>query len=245
MPISILKKLPRQAKKIWENTYNSAKVKYGPERASKIAWGAVKNKYKKEGSKWVLKGRSVLFNSEITIKSESLVCRSESLGDTPIDYFIEGYVATPNPCEEDGMVYTNKFLRSLEKQIKEFPITIKGDIEHVNGRMEQGMKIKDEESIPTLEDVMNIIETKVDENGLWARAKLDRHVKNFPMIWERLKNKFYDAFSIEVYVDKGKARLVNIGNDYVKEINEGRIKSFTLTGKPADKFAKITSVYTS
>ena len=243
MPIAILKRLPKKARQIWESTYNSAKAKHGPERASKIAWGAVKNKYKKEGNKWVLKGRSVLFKSEITINSQKLVCRSEGIGDTSRDYLIEGYVATPNLVEEDGMIYTPKFLRSLEKQIREFPITVKGDIEHINHRLESGRKVKEE--IPTMEDIMNIVDTKVDENGLWIRAKLDKYVENFPMIWERLKNRFYDAFSIEVYLDERKARLVNVGNGYVREVNEGRIKSFTLTGRPADKFAKITSVYTS
>jgi cation transport regulator ChaB len=242
MPIEILKKLPKEAKKMWESTYNAAKEKYGPDRASKIAWAAVKKKYKKEGNNWVLKARSITFNSDLKLNSEKLVCRSELVGETSNDYFIEGYIATRN-LAEDGIVLSDTLLRDLAKQIREFPINVKGDLEHVGTRMKKGMKVG--EDLPSYDDFMKIIDTKVDEEGLWAKVKLDKYADNFPVIWNRLKEGFYDAFSIEMYLDKSKTRLEKGNNGYMNVADGGLLKKFTLTGSPKDKHAKVTSVYTS
>jgi len=242
MPIELLKKLPKEARKIWESAYQAAKSKYGPDRASKIAWATVKKKYEKDGDNWILKARSITFNSDLKLNSEKLVCRSESLGDTSNDYFIEGYIATRN-LATDGLVLSDILLRDLAKQIKEFPINVKGDLEHVGTRMKKGMKVG--EDLPSYDDFMKIIDTKVDENGLWAKVQLDKYADNFPVIWNRLKEGFYDAFSIEMYLDKSKTRLEKQTNGYVNVADGGLLKKFTLTGQPKDKHAKVTSVYTS
>jgi len=60
MPYSSISELPAQvqslpsgAKKIFMSAFNASYDKYGEERAFKIGWGAVKNKYKKgKGGKW-------------------------------------------------------------------------------------------------------------------------------------------------------------------------------------------------
>ena len=49
-----VKSLPEGAKKIFMAAFNSAFEEYGEEKAFKIAWSAVKAKYRKEGETWVL-----------------------------------------------------------------------------------------------------------------------------------------------------------------------------------------------
>jgi|TARA_R100001530_G_scaffold133997_3_gene108155 cation transport regulator ChaB len=242
MPITMLKKLPKEAKAIWESTFKASKVKYGPDRAAKIAWAAVKKKYQKLGNKWVLKGRSVSFNSNIKFKSQKLICRSVDVASSSNDYFIEGYIATKH-LGEDGIVLSDILLRDLEKQIREFPINVKGDLEHVGTRMKKGMKVDDD--LPSYEDFMKIVDTKIDENGLWAKVQLDKYADNFPVIWNRVKEGFYDAFSIEMYLDKSRTRLEKSVDGYMNVADGGSLKKFTLTGSPIDKHAKVTSVYTS
>ncbi len=54
LPDQIKDNLPRQAQEIWMEAYNSALSEYGEEEtAAKVAWAAVKNKYKKsESGEW-------------------------------------------------------------------------------------------------------------------------------------------------------------------------------------------------
>lgn len=242
MPIAMLKKLPKQAAKIWEAAYQSAKGKYGPERASMIAWTAVKKKYKKSKDKWVAKERSITVDTDITLTSEKLVCKSEKIGESSNDYFIEGYIATKHSTPEDSIIFTEDLLKQLEEEIKKYPINIKGDLEHVNTRMRMGRKVED--NLPTYDDFMKIVDTRLDSYGLWVRAKLDKYADNFPILWNRIQDGFYDAFSIEVFLDKEGIKEKFIDGKLFKEAYKGRINKFSLTGKPKDKFSKVTSAYT-
>ena len=66
LPDSVKKNLPKSAKEIYLAAYNSAWEQYAKskdrrgddtreETAHKVAWAAVKKKYKKKDDKWVLK----------------------------------------------------------------------------------------------------------------------------------------------------------------------------------------------
>jgi cation transport regulator len=53
-----VKILPKKAQSIFMSAFNSALEQYGDEEtARKVAWGAVKKSYKKEGEKWVSKNK--------------------------------------------------------------------------------------------------------------------------------------------------------------------------------------------
>jgi len=237
-----LKKLPAKARKIWEAAYKSAKKQYGPERASKIAWAIVKKKYKKKDDKWVAKERAISIEGPIELKSEQLVCRSEDTGDLSKDYFFEGVLATTNETMQDNDIYTPELLTKLAEEIKNYPINIKGDLEHVNSRMKRGMKVED--NLPTYDDFIKIEDTKVDGDKLWIRGKLDKYADNFPVIWHRIQEGFYDGLSIELFVDKNNAKLVNRNGRMLREISGGRINKFALTSKPKDKYSRVTKSYT-
>jgi len=51
------KKLPKHAKEIFKEAFNHAWEEYDKDevRCQRVAWGAVKKKYKKEEDKWVKK----------------------------------------------------------------------------------------------------------------------------------------------------------------------------------------------
>lgn len=66
LPKQVRKNLPQGAQTIYRKAYNAAYEKYKEpserkgsatrtETASKVAWAAVKKKYKKKGDKWVRK----------------------------------------------------------------------------------------------------------------------------------------------------------------------------------------------
>ncbi len=58
LPDSVRDNLPKHAQEIYRAAYNSAEEQYGEEdRAHRVAWSAVKNKYEKdeESGEWVPK----------------------------------------------------------------------------------------------------------------------------------------------------------------------------------------------
>ena len=58
LPNSVRNNLPKHAQEIYKEAYNSAEDQYGEEeRAHRVAWSAVENKYEKnEKDNWVKKG---------------------------------------------------------------------------------------------------------------------------------------------------------------------------------------------
>jgi cation transport regulator ChaB len=64
-PPKAVKSLPAGARAIFVSAFNAAVKEYGEERAFKIAWAAVKRKYKKVGEKWVAKAGDELVTDAI------------------------------------------------------------------------------------------------------------------------------------------------------------------------------------
>lgn len=67
LPDSVRNNLPKHGQEIYKEAYNNAWEEYADpkdrkgnasqeETAHKVAWSAVKKKYRKEGDKWVKKG---------------------------------------------------------------------------------------------------------------------------------------------------------------------------------------------
>lgn len=67
LPDSVLDNLPKHAQEIYQAAFNSAWDQYDQpeerrgnasreETAHRVAWAAVKEKYEKQGDKWVAKG---------------------------------------------------------------------------------------------------------------------------------------------------------------------------------------------
>lgn len=100
--------LPAHAKEIFMNAFNAAYDKYGEESAFKIAWAAVKNKYRKEGDRWVTKenvsnGRSSL---DITLHEQFADFTDGVSLDK--DAGILRNVCLLGPRSRNGRIYTDK-----------------------------------------------------------------------------------------------------------------------------------------
>jgi len=221
--------------------YNETKKKYRPEKAAKIAWGAVKKKYKKnKQGKWVLKGRSTNFQ----FFSEELVARSEAIGDTSRDYFIEGYLITFNPVEDrpgEWNMFTRSALEEIGEQIQQIGVDmIKGDVEHTKTRMALGRKIT---GALAYDEIMKLVDYKIDDFGLWTKWKLDKYMDEFPKIWKQIKDGFYNAFSVEAYVDPKYVEEDYIDGRKVRKILKARLKKGTLTKSPKDFAARVMNKY--
>jgi cation transport regulator len=56
LPDSVRNNLPKHAQEIYKEAYNSAEEQYGEEdRAHRVAWSAVENKYENDQGNWVEK----------------------------------------------------------------------------------------------------------------------------------------------------------------------------------------------
>jgi len=56
LPSPVKAALPAGAQEIYKGAFNTAYAQYQDDaKASRIAWGAVKQSYKKEGGKWIKK----------------------------------------------------------------------------------------------------------------------------------------------------------------------------------------------
>ncbi|MGM0641936.1 MAG: ChaB family protein [Thermotogota bacterium] len=112
-----VKSLPLKAKKIFLKVFNKAIKEYTEKESFRIAWRAVKEKYKKKDSKWVLK-------REISIKTnftrEGMFWNSS--------YYFD-IVLSGNNRHYDGYRVSKKLLREAitNKMINE-----EGDIHHLN-----------------------------------------------------------------------------------------------------------------
>ena len=59
LPDSVKGNLPKHAQEIYRAAYNSAEDQYGEEeRAHRVAWSAVENKYENDQGNWVEKKES-------------------------------------------------------------------------------------------------------------------------------------------------------------------------------------------
>jgi len=243
MPLTVLNKLPNKAKSLWESTFKAAKSKHSEERAAKIAWSAVKKKYKKKGDKWVARAfiENIVLKSEpLSFKSAELVARSEGeVGEK--EYFVEGYLATTD-VNRDGLQIAPEFLEKLKDQIVDSKINIKGDLEHVKSLMEQGKKV-DMDKIWTDEDLMLIRETEVNDGKLWVKVLLNKYVKNFDKVWYDIKQGFKDSFSVEFHTNQNKYEMIPQGDKMIKYVKDGDIHRFCLTGTPMNQSARVLKSY--
>ena len=237
MPQVQLNKLNDTQKKVWKGVYDKAEKDYGAERASHIAWT-----YTLNNPVQTFEQPEVLRSCD-TIKTSSskLICRSE-IGDVSKDYFVEGYIATTDP-QQDGYQFTPELFNDIVRDLEESDVSLKGDIGHINARLEKGEKV-DTSDIPTQSRLLKLADHKIDERGLWAKFKLDRTVDNFEKVWYRLQNGFYDSFSAEVRPKTGSTKIERSSNgQLIKKLYGGRLEGVTLTRKPVDRKAAVTAAY--
>lgn len=138
--------------------------------------------------------------------------------------YVTGYISVPDVDLYNDLV-TMRAMESMLEQIEESTITI--DYEHEAWR--------DDNSILP---VAKIVEAKVDDRGLWVKAKLNKNSPKYKALWGSIKDGFINAFSIAfqplVTIEK------EIEGVTVRLIEELKLLNVAFTGAPVNKGATMT-----
>lgn len=168
-----VKELPTQAKKLFIKVFNSVYEKYGEERAFKIAWSAVKEKYKKKDNKWVLK-RS--FNTQCVLRRSGFF--------KPL-YFFDKVLTT---ADQDSLgVSVDESL--MEKLVKENKIHPEADIEHLSTEGDRRYKGAYKLIKPSYKDGELRVRFYLDKTHPKAKELIKYHKENEKL---GLSAEFYD-----------------------------------------------------
>lgn len=157
----------------------------------------------------------VFFTDNIQIKSDSK------------RYYVEGYISTKDKDLYNDVV-TDDCLLDMVNQLKEK--NIKLDIDHEAWN-------KSSRLIP----VGRIIDAEKDDKGIYVRAEINKNKKEFKEVWNSIKDKFLDAFSIAYKVIEHSTEILN--DEAVRILNKVELVNVALTGNPVNTNAKMMKVF--
>jgi len=149
-------------------------------------------------------------------------------------YFVEGYISTYDKDKYDDIV-TKQGMMDVHDQAD----TLKADLEHEaykpdgNGYSQVGSR-------DALIPVAKVVEKRMDDLGVWVRAKLNPHIDGFKKLWGSIKDGFIDAFSIAFL--EPPAGDYEIRGDGARLLNKINLLNVALTGNPVNENCKITRV---
>lgn len=197
-------------------TYDKANDNYAPDRSSKIAWVAVKDKFRQVEDKWVARSEDfVEFNTTrfvFTAVEDSLV-RSDNGGFTR-DFVL----ATANPIK--GIALSQVALKRMAEQINSEKLKGRLTTHDVMRELERrGLSPEQiEAELQSIEEGIEAVQAVVDGDRLKARIMFT------PDAYEKAKD--YKAVSIEARYPV----------ESVKDntVHQARLTGFILTNEPAD-----------
>lgn len=166
-PPSRISKLPKAAQSIWIAAYNSAYAQYkNEESANKVAWAAVKRKYKKVGDKWVKKEKEDVDHS---LRLQSSITKTE---ESKGDWIIWGYASTFD-VDSGGDQITKEALIGAQKDFVEYSTVL---FNHSFDR-----------------PVGKVIDTAVDDIGLLIKVVIS---KTETELWTKIREGIITKFSV-------------------------------------------------
>lgn len=182
-PPDRVKDLPPYAIEIWVNAFNSALDQYeDEEKANKVAWAAVKTKYKKENGKWIRRTAKEkmkkykkfvypVYASDFEFSDNDLKTEIQVL---PVGNWKHPVYGNINISEKD----LNDFIKNFESGVRrDIPIT-------------EGHSVGEEE-LPAVGWFKKLVNKGRD--GLWAVVEWTEEGRDL------LKRKAYKYFSPEFY----------------------------------------------
>jgi len=133
-PPARIKKLPPHAIRIWVSAFNSAWKTYNKDevRANKVAWAAVKAKYKKVGDKWVRKATELKMPKELI---KGAVWTTKYINDLPDSAF--AYIMPGGKKDSEGKTVPRS-LRKLPYKDKNGKI----DLKHLRNALSRAPQTK-------------------------------------------------------------------------------------------------------
>ena len=187
MPVKILEKLPKAARSLWEKTFESAKASYDEERAAKIAWVAVKKKFKKVNDLWV--ARSSDFVNYTTTRyvfeaDEAAISRSSD-GKVFVDYKLASTIVVK------GVGLSQVALKRLSEQINSETVVGRIDEDSRHGKYEKllrkGLTPEEaEKELQSLETGIKAVNAVVKDDKVVARVQFSEEsyekAKDFKLI---------------------------------------------------------------
>lgn len=144
-------------------------------------------------------------------------------------FFVTGYISTSDIDIYNDLI-TENGLKSMLQQLTNN--SIKLDYEHEVWR--------DNDSILP---VGKIVESKIDDNGLWVKAQLNDASPKFKDLWTSIKNGFVDAFSI-AFVPKNTVEKSGKDGMTVRIIDDLELLNVAFTSVPINPNAKMDKVFT-
>lgn len=217
MPIEILNKLPKTARLMWESTYSAAKDKYGESRAAKIAWSAVKAKFKKVQEKWV--ARSSDFEPFVVTSYLYLEKAEVSKAYTEEGYTYVDYVMADNsPDIKEHISLDAMALSSFSDTINTNKVYGRIDADHsfLEELKRKGLSPEEmEEEIRKLDTGIEAVNARYEKGVVKATLK----IRN------------------DIYPEASKYKAVSVEFSHPPEITgkvikQARLRGFVLTNNP-------------
>lgn len=205
LPKSV-KKLPVSAQKLFVKVFNKTYKNKSEEVAFKIAWSAVKKKFKKKNGSWVAKGEGfTLFTFEMNNNSDVFVKKSDDG-----EYYLEGVLSDVG-VDTQGNRFTEETLKDYAEQINKHGIG--GFITHKDWKEfclnnshlpEEAFVAKAREE---RKGIIKTVKAIYDKGKLWIKGLIDkRYLK-------RIKG--FKKMSIEAVVPKRYQKNNNYYGGYV------------------------------
>lgn len=220
LPSKVKKVLPKAAQKLFMEVFNAAFNKYGEEKAFKIAWAAVKKRFKKKGNRWVARSKDFVSKVIYTyyfVPNNMLVTKSDG------EYVYIDYVLTDNQPD----LYHDKFsdfaLASIANSLSiDNPIKGRIDEDHSLAR-----KLLEQDNMPPseIEKILNQLDTGIEAiGGKYVNGRLVATLRVKKDLLPLIKQ--YKGASVEVVVPEDK--YVN------KTFQQARLVGFVLTNNPVN-----------
>ena len=216
LPENVSGVLPTPAQKIWMSAFNSAFEKYGEDKARRIAWSAVKKRFKKKEDKWVAKIRDT--PSFKTVKyvfepKEAIIGKEEN-GYSYLEYILSG-----NEEDLNGQRWSDFALKRFAEQINEEGL--KGYMSDKHTILE--LAKQNDWSPDQIEEMSSKLDTGIEAfKARYDNGQLVSNIKVPSELVDVVKNM---GISVEARVP-----TKSIQNN---TFNQGRLTSFIFTNNPA------------
>lgn len=220
LPESVKNVLPKPAQKLFMKVFNASFDKYGEDRAFKIAWAAVKKRFKKKGNIWVAKTTDFIKEIKYTYVFEA---KEAFITKTDNDYAYIDYILSDNQPDITNEKFSDFALKSMANIIST-DNPIKGRIDEDHSLVRNLLKSKGytsdeiEQILKSLDTGIEAIYGKYNNGKLIATLKVKKDL--LPLI-----NRYKGA-SVEVRTP--------INEPIAGEYKNARLVGFVLTNNPAN-----------
>jgi HK97 family phage prohead protease len=142
-------------------------------------------------------------------------------------YYVTGYITTKDRDLINDVVTEEAMQNMLGQLVGK---NLKLDVEHEAWTQEN----------PSIIPLGRIIEANKDDKGIFIKAELNSHANRFKEVWNSIKEKFIDGFSIAYIPVKAVQKTIDgVSSRLLQEV---KLLNVALTGNPMNPQARIHEV---